>query len=293
MKAAAALTRLGGVADAQQLLRWSTRRNIRRAVRAGEIERLAQGRYALPTAGVAWRSARGLSAVLCLRSAAAHYEWAMKLVPEQPELAVRRGRSLTPDQRRGVRLVWMNLGADDLAAGVTSPLRTVIDCARRLPFDEALAIADSALRSGMVTRAELAALDVQGAGAGAVRRVLNHAEGRAANPFESVLRALCLDSGLDVVPQQAIDLGSGVIHPDLVIEGQLVVIEADSWSFHASRAAYKRDCARYNLLVLHGWRVLRFTWEQVMCEPGYVRWALHQLRRVERPQVPAPVARLA
>jgi hypothetical protein len=32
--------------------------------------------------------------------------------------------------------------------GVTSPAWTVIDCAKDLPFDEALAIADSALRHG-------------------------------------------------------------------------------------------------------------------------------------------------
>ncbi len=99
--------------------------------------------------------------------------------------------------------------------------------------------------------------------------------------------------GLDVVPQQAIDLGSGVIHPDLVVNGHLVAIEADSWSFHASRSAYKRDCARYNVLVLHGWRVLRFTWEQVMFEQTYVRWALARLRRVERPEVPESLIRPA
>jgi hypothetical protein len=37
-----------------------------------------------------------------------------------------------------------------VADGVTDPVRTVIDCARDLPFDEALAVADSALRSGKV-----------------------------------------------------------------------------------------------------------------------------------------------
>ena len=180
----------------------------------------------------------------------------------------------------------MDLGPDDLEDGVTSPLRTVLDCARRLPFDEALAVADSALRAGAVTRQELAAVSVRGAGAAAVRRVLDHADGRAANPFESVLRAACIDAGLVVTPQAALDLGTGVVHPDLVCHEVRAVFEADSWTHHATRSAHKRDCARYNLMVLHGWRVFRFTWEQVMLEPSYVAWVLGQIqRRVELAEV--------
>ncbi len=94
-----------------------------------------------------------------------------------------------------------------------------------------------------------------------------------------MLRALCIEAGLAVEPQRAVDLDSGTIHPDLVCVERGVVLEADSWTFHATRAAYGRDCARYNLLVIHGWRVLRFTWEQVMLDQSYVRWVLAQLVR--------------
>ncbi|MGH3348723.1 MAG: hypothetical protein ACRDO4_17215 [Nocardioides sp.] len=38
--------------------------------------------------------------------------------------------------------------------------------------------------------------------------------------------------------------------------------------------------------MLHGWRVFRFTWEQVMLEPSYVAWVLGQVqRRVELAEV--------
>ena len=158
-------------------------------------------------------------------------------------------------------------------------MRTVNDCARILPFDEALAIADSALRSGLVTQGDLDAIDVRGAGSGAVRRVLRRADARAANPFESVLRALCIEVGLVVEPQAAVDLGTGTIHPDLVCHALRTVFEADSWSFHTSRKAHRHDCARYNLLVIHDWRVLRFTWEQVMHDQAYVRWVLAAVAR--------------
>jgi len=181
------------------------------------------------------------------------------------------------ERRDGVRLLWTGLADDQVEAGVTTPMRTVLDCARHLPFDEALAIADSALRSGSVTPEELAAFDARGSGAAKVRRVLRHADGRASDPFESVLRAQCLGVGLDVEPQGALDLGSGVIHPDLVARAVRLALEADSWTHHTSRRAHRRDCARYNLLVVRGWRVLRFTWEQVMHDPAYVRWVLDQV----------------
>lgn len=207
-----------------------------------------------------------------------------------PELMVRRGRKLSAEQREGVSIHWANIADDQVVDGVTTPLRTVIDCARHLPFDEALAVADSALRSGLVTRADLDSSDVRGAGADAVRRVLRHADRRAANPFESVLRALCIEAGFVVEPQAAVDLGTGTIHPDLVCRVLRMAFEADSWSFHASRRAHRRDCARYNLLVINGWRVLRFTWEQVMHDQAYVRWVLAEaLRRVGRPEVQAVV----
>jgi very-short-patch-repair endonuclease len=155
----------------------------------------------------------------------------------------------------------------------------VVDCARHLPYDEALAIADSALRAGTVTAEELAAVRVLGAGAAAVRRVLQDADARAANPFESVLRASALDAGLRLEPQAPIHLEGGTVRPDLVASEDRFVLEADSWTHHATREAHRRDCARYNALVLAGWRVYRFTWEQVMHEPTYVAWVLSRIAR--------------
>lgn len=294
MDPVAALERLGGAASSRQLLRLTTRRRLRRALARGRVERPARGRYVLPTAADAQRAAARLTAVVCLRSAAAHHGWELKIQPPQPELMVRRGRKLAPQQRAGVAIHWANLAEDQVRDGVTTPLRTVLDCSRILPFDEALAIADSALRSGLVTREELDDLDVRGAGAAAVRRVLRCADSRAANPFESVLRALCIEAGLSVEPQATVHLGTGEVQPDLVCRLLLLVIEADSWTFHASRKAHRRDCARYNLLVVRGWRVLRFTWEQVMHDQAYVTWVLAELTRsVGRPEVADDLARPA
>lgn len=90
-----------------------------------------------------------------------------------------------------------------------------------------------------------------------------------------MLRAVAVEAGLAARPQVAISLGrNAVVHPDVVDSGRRLVLEADSWEFHSGKDAHARDCRRYTLLVVHGWKVLRFTWRQVMYEPNFVRWCL-------------------
>jgi very-short-patch-repair endonuclease len=281
-----ALERLGGRADARALLRLTTRRRLARALAAGDIDQVGRGRYALPTAAVAVRRAVEIGGIVCLRSAAAAHGWGLKEEPKLPEIAVRRNRKVTPDMREETAIHYLDLAVDDLHDGVTSPLRTLVDCARQLPFDEALAIADSALRSRSVTEIELCNTVVQGAGSARVRRVFDRADERAANPFESVLRAQCIEAGLDVTPQVVLRRRPQVIRPDLVDRHHRLVIEAESLAHHASRADLRRDAIRYTWLAVDGWWVLRFTWEQVMFDPGYVGAALEAIkRRVERAEV--------
>ena len=159
---------------------------------------------------------------------------------------------------------------------MTSPMRTVLDCARRCDFAVALSIADSAIRCGDVDAESLvrAAAAVRGKGAAQARRVAQHASGLAANPFESTLRAIALDLQMSVRPQVPITLGEVTVHPDVVDVEARLVLEADSWQFHSAKDAFQRDCWRYTTLVVQGWTVLRFTWWQVMQEPDWVRACL-------------------
>ena len=264
------LERLGGVATTKELRRQCSRARIRLAVAQGRIVRDVRGRYAVPEADEALRAANRLSGVLCLDSAALHHGWKVKRRPDSPAIAVPRNRKVAPERRQGVRVVYVDLRGDAVLGRATGFVRTVMDCAARLPFDEALAIADSALRARAVTRAELlhAAERMPARYRARCLRVAREADHRADNPFESVLRAIALDvPGLAVRPQ--VWIGSSG-RADLGDRRLRLAVEAESFEFHGLRRMLKRDCERYNAFVLEGWLVIRFAWEHVMFDPAYV-----------------------
>lgn len=84
---------------------------------------------------------------------------------------------------------------------VTSPARTVFDCARTLTFPDALAIADSALRSGLMESEGLARLVGEGRGLKGIAKavaVLRRMDARAESGGESLLRARIIELGYKV-----------------------------------------------------------------------------------------------
>ncbi len=281
MHPATALERLGGVGSTKDLLALSTRRRLRSAVASGRVVRLVRGRYALPAVHEGISAAASLSGVASHLSAAAHWGWPVKTPPTQPSVTVPRKRRVDPRRRQGVTVRWRDLPGDSCDGHVTTRVQTVLDCARDLPFDEALAVADSALRDRYVDRAMLlgATDELPVRVRRRVRRVIEAADSLADNPFESVLRAFALEAGLDVSPQLAVQAGTSTFYPDLVDTGRRCVLEAESFAHHGHRKALRKDCRRYTLLAVHGWRVIRFSWEDVMHDPTYVRACLQQLAR--------------
>jgi very-short-patch-repair endonuclease len=269
-----ALTRLGGISDRSTLLRLTSEKRLRSAVRDGLVARPSRGRYTLLTANVGLRAAGALSGTASHASAAAIHGWELATAPDRPAVVVPRNRNVPPRRRAGTHVRWRDLEPHEVHGHVTSPHRTVIDCARDLPFAEALAIADSALRHRDVDHDELVkrALAASTTRRASVRPVEGRASALAANPFESVLRAIALDvPGLSVEPQAWIVERGFRGRPDLVDRKRRIILEADSFEFHGHRKALKRDCERYTGLVIRGWTVVRFAWEHVMFEPCYVR----------------------
>lgn len=56
-------------------------------------------------------------------------------------------------------------------------------------------------------------------------------------------------------------------------------METDGFAFHADRQSYRKDRRRGNALVLAGWRVLRFSWEDVVHHPDEVVEAVREALR--------------
>jgi very-short-patch-repair endonuclease len=267
-----ALTALGGVATRAALLRLTSRAEVDEALRVGVVVAVARGRYALPRADDARQRAHALTGVLSLTSAALHHGWAVRTVPVEPHVTVPRNRNVAPARRVGVQLHYQDLLPEDVVDGIaTSKVATLRDCLRLLPFPEALAVADSALRDGERSALALAVAGVHGPGRPQARRIAIEARGEAANAFESSLRAIALEvAGLRVEPQVLIRETDPWCRPDLVDRELRIVLEADSFAWHGDRRALARDARRYNLLVAAGWLVLRFAWEDVMFDPDYV-----------------------
>jgi very-short-patch-repair endonuclease len=273
------LTELGGSASRADLLDACTDRQLREAVDAGLVVRVAHGRYGLARHQRDVEVARAFHGVLSHLSAALAHHWPVAKEPLRPVLTVPRSRDVPAAYRRDADFRYSDLSADEVEGDVTTPLRTVQDCMRGLPFDEALSVADSALRVGGLSREDLftAARTSPRTGRPQALRVSSAADPRAATPFESVVRAIALEvPGLQLEPQVQV-LPS--ITCDLVDESLRMVVECDSWTYHAEKSAFRRDQERFNELGLAGWLVIRIGMPHAMERPQYVRGVLHRAVR--------------
>ena len=250
-----------------ELLELCPRSAVDAAARSGSLERHGRSCLALPGTAADATAARRTGGVLVGLSAARAWGWKVKVEPRCPQVAVPRSRHHAYGDLAVIR---RDIATTDITGDRLTRVAAVVDCARTLAFDEALAVADSALREGRVTREDLLAR-AAGLSRGRVRatRVIALADGRAANPFESVARAIAVGvPGLQVVPQGWV---GGDKHSDLVDQHLRIAIECDSWAFHADERAWRYDVRRYNELAADGWLVLRLLWEQVMARQQEVQ----------------------
>ncbi len=281
MSAADELQSLGGLATRSAMLRTMSRADVDRALRRGEIAAVARGRYALPRVAEAPAVAHALSGVLSLTSAALHHGWEVKRAPDLPHVLVPRKRKVADTARSRAVVHFGDILPEDVSDGIATGVElTLTQCLRALPDDEALAVADSAMRHGVPpSTMRRVAMAASGPGSSKIRRLARQARCEAANPFESCLRSIASRvEGLHVEPQ--VWLPGPRARSDLVDVDRRVVLEADSFRWHGDRVALRRDARRYNAMVVDGWLVLRFAWEDVMFHQDYVRLVLVAIARL-------------
>jgi hypothetical protein len=162
-----------------------------------------------------------------------------------PRLVVRRAPLSDDETTRMGRIV------------VTSPARTVADCARTLRPHDALAVTDAALRSGLVTADELAlALERARGWPGTLiaGRVVGLADGRRESALESWSAWSFHDNGVPS-PQWQVTLldaqGRFVARPD-ALWGRGLVGEADGKLKYRLAAAERGGVDAQNLLDVVG-----------------------------------------
>jgi very-short-patch-repair endonuclease/predicted transcriptional regulator of viral defense system len=116
---------------------------------------------------------------------------------------------------------------------------------------------------------------------GVIRSLL--AEWQAPAPtrrdLEERLLVLCRVEGL---PEPEVNTwivlaGGHAVQPDFLWRSECLVIETDGRASHGTRQAFERDRLRDQRLTLAGYRVVRFTWRQVVDDPDRVATTIREL----------------
>ena len=197
----------------------------------------AVGHEALSDRGrcVAALLAAGPGAVLSHRTAA--YLW--KLIPSMPQLIDVTVTNRRPRQREGIRIHF----ADHLDTTTLQrlPVTTPAQTLKQVPDPR---VTSEALYLGLIDRADAPAEPTQ------------------SELEDKLLQALAAARLPMPLTQQRV----GPYRVDFLWPDHKLIVETDGWAGHGHRAAFERDRARDADLQARGYRILRFTWRQVLHE---------------------------
>ena len=253
--------------------------SVSRAARAGQLLRVGHGVYAAAAepSGLDLASHYGT-----LSHTTAAEQLGLDLLGE-PGLHVTRPHRLR-SHPTGLTVHRSRLEPDQVAmiAGrrVTAPLRTLVDCCRLLPEPSAVVLIDSALRVGMADLAEVLALATQTLGprSARLRRAAALADPLSGSALETLARLLFHRHGLRPTLQAVIrDRHGFIARVDFLFEDARIIVETDGYDHHSDRAAFRADRRRQNALVQAGYRVVRFSWDDVVHRPDYVIGSVRSL----------------
>ncbi|WP_433184007.1 DUF559 domain-containing protein [Actinoallomurus sp. CA-150999] len=274
------LTANGGVAHRRTMLAAGVSKSaLTRALADGRILRAHQKVYCLGTAGGVGLTRLAVLAtggVVSHDAAAAIHGIEMA---HRPDSHITVGRNRARVTHPGCFVHRSDLSPTEVTRvdglPVTTPFRTVLDCARTLEPAEAVVIADSAVRQALVSSADLrhAANEARGRGAGRLRHVLDCCDPGSESVLESALRMLLIEQGIRP-PRTQYEMraasGRHLATVDFAWPDLRVIVEADGFAYHRDRKAYLRDRTLGNACTLADWRLLRFSWEDVFRHPAYV-----------------------
>lgn len=239
---------------------------ITRRVKAGRLHRVHRGVYAIghPQLGFeGWCMAAvlacGSGSVVSHQSAAAL--WGM-LRPEDRTIHITIPTANGRKPQVGIRIHrTVTLRASDATGRrgipVTRPSRTLRDLQPVVSGSLYLYAVRRALDRRLISKDQLQSVDE-------VTR----------SRLERRFLALCRRHGL---PGPLVNTKVGRYEVDFLWIDHSLIAETDGWGSHGSRAAFEADRARDADLQAQGYRVVRFTWRQVLERPKEVVGALRRL----------------
>ena len=164
---------------------------------------------------------------------------------------------------------------------MTRPSRTIVDLGAVLPAGELEDVLDRALTKRLlkVEGVEQTLKELTGKGrpgTALVAKILDEralgkdaADGLLEPRMARLLQAAGLPPAEFQHPIHTPD-GRFLARVDFAYPELLLAVEVDGWSVHGTPRAMGKDFVRQNGLVPYGWRVLRFTWAQVVHQPDVV-----------------------
>ncbi len=267
------------------------RSTLARRVRSGVLTRVKRGVYALPGNGIAFEvdliaACRRLDAVVSHQSAGLLHEfdgipWSPptvtvphRLTHEFPGIYVHQSTDISDEEVRVIR-----------GLPVTSAERTIIDLAAVLSESRLDWVLDRALASGAVDLdrlSELFASVARRGKPGTVKtRVMLEKRDQSYVPPDSVLEQRLLG----IVVRYGLPRPTGQFRPtwlvptngrvDFAYPDRKLVIEGDSRKWHLLMKSFELDRQRDNLAQIAGWRILRFTWRDIVDRPEMVADTIH------------------
>ncbi|MGF3055958.1 DUF559 domain-containing protein [Microbacterium sp. YY-01] len=230
---------------------------VARAVNEGECERIRRSWIAVPDCAQPRKHAVAEGGRLtCVSAAQQHGLW-VQSVPDRTHIAVRRGASRI--DRAAVHAHWSPGPAPVGRYETDEPLLNVLHhVAQCLPFAEALAVWESAVRQGHVTRDELRRVRWRAASGNLLAQVVSELSDAGTET-----RFLMLMREIGVTVRQQVRIAGHAV--DGLI-GEYLVIQLDGFAHHSTPRDRRRDLRHDARLAAAGYTVLRFDYRQLFFE---------------------------
>lgn len=244
-----------GVVSRQALLHGGVPREaVQAAEKSGTLTSVRRGLYRLDDCDVDVRRAATAGATLTCMSALKRFGVA---TPDGDKLHLRRPAHRRRDgEVANARECRPGIVADH--PPVDSVESALLVAAVNHGTEDVVVAMDSVLNKKIRTRAELETAFSKAPKK--TQRILGLANGLADSPLETVTRLRLQSLQIRVKPQHHVP-GAG--HYDLLV-GKRVLVELDGFEYHSDRSQFREDRRRDRRAAELGYKVLRFTWEDVM-----------------------------